>query len=261
MKRMTLPALAFLLCAVAPHKPPVNFKKDFVPVGKTGLYISAFEVSNKQYRNFLQSLTANGESSKYHLAKVDTSLWHTKLAYGEPYRDYYYNHPAYDNYPVVNIGKQGAELYCEWLTEQYNLTAKRKAVFRLPTEQEWITAAKAGNESAIYPWQGNSLSYIKKGKWHGEAMCNYRQNKEAVIAASLSDNVDITAPVKSYLPNSFKIYNMSGNVAEMLQEDGFTKGGSWNSKAEKVTIHARETNVEAPVPSPQVGFRPVMVLL
>lgn len=261
MKRVILPVLAFLLCSAATYKPVLNFKKDFVPMGKTGIYISTCEVSNKQYRCFLQSLLAEGETAKYSVAQVDSSLWHTKLAYGEPYRVYYYSHPAYDNYPVVNISKQGAELYCEWLTEQYNLAAKRKATFRLPTEQEWITAAKAGNESAIYPWPGNSLTYAKNGKWQGEAMCNYRHNNEPIVAASLSDNTDITAPVKSYRPNAFGIYNMSGNVAEILQEDGFTKGGSWNSKAEKVTIQARETDMEVPYPSPQVGFRPVMVLL
>lgn len=262
MHKAALLLCAFLLLAsVAPKQKLecVNFKKDFVPVGNSGLRMATCEVNNWQYRTFLQHLQAKGETEKLKQAQVDSTLWKHELHYNEPYVTYYYSHPAYSFYPVVNISQRGAQLYCEWLTEEYNKTAKVKATFRLPTEQEWMLAAKGGNDTALYPWAGNSLTYTGKGKWKGEPMCNYKVERTPTTPEIHNDNADITAPVESYLPNAYGLYNISGNVSEMVADGNFTKGGSWNSAKEKLTIQSRETAAEVPIPSPQVGFRVVMV--
>jgi formylglycine-generating enzyme required for sulfatase activity len=39
---------------------------------------------------------------------------------------------------------------------------------------------------------------------------------------------DLTAPVRSYWPNDYGIYNMNGNVAEMVADKDIVAGGSWN---------------------------------
>ena len=49
---------------------------------------------------------------------------------------------------------------------------------------------------------------------------------------------------------------MSGNIAEMIKDQNFTKGGSWWSELDYVTINARENHVKS---SPTVGFRLVMI--
>jgi formylglycine-generating enzyme required for sulfatase activity len=157
-----------------------------------------------------------------------------------PYAEYYHKHPAYKDYPVVNISHDAAILFCEWLTNDYNASPDRKfkkVKFRLPTEQEWITAAQGGDINAIYPWQGKEL-LDKKGNYR----CNFLKpdNKSNGIAGSVNDAADITAPVKSYSPNKFGLYNMCGNVAEMLLDKSYVKGGSWNDKAEFITILSKQ---------------------
>ena len=56
-------------------------------------------------------------------------------------KDNYFSDKRYNDYPVVNITAEGAELYCKWLS---NLTKTNngKIVARLPYENEWIKVQK-----------------------------------------------------------------------------------------------------------------------
>ena len=49
---------------------------------------------------------------------------------------------------------------------------------------------------------------------------------------------------------------MSGNVSEMIDGVGFTKGGSWNSDMSKIKINNREKDCS---PCAEVGFRLVII--
>ena len=53
-------------------------------------------------------------------AKPDTLVWREKLAYNEPFVDYYLRHPAYRDYPVVGITWLQANDYCLWRTDRVN---------------------------------------------------------------------------------------------------------------------------------------------
>ena len=224
-------------------------------------YISSIEVTNKQYRDFLKDLEDSGATDKLRLAMVDSSRWTSLGLSNKPFTDFYFRHPAYDDYPVVNISKRGAELYCEWLTEKYNKTSKQKARFALPTEAQWVYAAQGGNPKAIYPWVGNSLTYEKKGKLYGTRMCNYLSDKSSAtdtMSKQINSTVDITAPSRSFLPNTFEIYNMGGNVAEMIADQNYTKGGSYLSPADNLLITAHE-DADLSHGWPNIGYRPVMI--
>lgn len=229
--------------------------------GVSPFYISTTEVRNVEYRDFVDYLYKHGNIADYRTAKIDTSQWESFMAHNEPYAKHYFQHKAYDNYPVVNMTRAGAQLYCQWLTDRYNATAKTKVEFRLPTEAEWILAAKGGDEKAIYPWKGDSITCQKKGKWYGEEMCNFkRENALALTIDRSTGNIDVTAPVMSYFPNAYGIYNMSGNVAELVAEENFTKGGSWADGVGETLIASRDEYRNGVKAAPNVGFRPVVVL-
>jgi formylglycine-generating enzyme required for sulfatase activity len=227
-------------------------------------YMSATEISNLQYRTFLNDLKKQGRFADFDSAGVDSNKW---AGVDSPFVKYYFNHPAYNDYPVVNITRKGAELYCEWLTKTYkdNYHVNIKATFRLPMEYEWMYAAYAGRKFAIFPW-----GYGLKSK-KGWSLCNYRlvpqdnihvNDNGTIVLIQNPDDVQyagyITTPVTSYWPNKWGLYNMSGNVAEMLSEPGRTKGGSWHSGGYDVRIDAIDFYSGFREGSPYIGFRPVM---
>ena len=116
------------------------------------LYASKFEVSNFEYHDFLKDMESKGVNISHFQIKEENWLG---ISSGEPLGTYYGSHPAFDNYPVVNISYTGAAKFCDWLTEKYHADPKRKfseVRFRLPSKDEWITAASSGNEKAIFPW-------------------------------------------------------------------------------------------------------------
>ncbi|MBE9469427.1 MAG: SUMF1/EgtB/PvdO family nonheme iron enzyme [Bacteroidetes bacterium] len=219
----------------------VNLKeidKSIVEIEKI-LYASKYEVSNELYSTFLKSLIKSGDVKNISITKIDTSKWRESTSNSEPFVDLYHSHPAYKKYPVVNISHEAAMMFCKWLTNEYNSNPKRKfkkVIFRLPSEKEWIMAAQAGNSSAIYPWKGDRLQNKK-----GEFVCNFKhENKDTVrLDGKPNKNVNITARVDSYRPNKFGIYNMSGNVSEMINKNGIAKGGSWYESLEFLTIASK----------------------
>ena len=235
-----------------------ELNKSLAKVSET-LYALECEVSNKDYATFLIALKKANKTDLLALAQIDTLQWSSKENYNAPYTTYYHKHPAYEGYPTVNISHKGATLYCEWLTAEYNSNPNRKfkkVVFRLPTEKEWILAAQAGDNTAIYSWTGKELRNKK-----GYLMANFKRadGDTMGVAGALNDNADVTAPVYSYWPNKFGIYCMSGNVAEMLNEQTIVKGGSWSQKSEFLRIDSRE-NVDGS-PKSHIGFRPFVDII
>jgi len=100
--------------------------------------------------------------------------------------------------------------------------------YRLPTEAEWEFASLAligntvyenVNGRKLYPWNGNAVRNADD-KWQGEMLANFKRGRgdNMGVAGRLNDNADITAPVYSYLPNDYGLYNMGGNVAEWVMD-------------------------------------------
>ncbi len=162
----------------------------------------------------------------------------------------YNSDKAYSNYPVLNISFEAAQLYCNWLTEN---DKSKNYKYRLPTKEEWVYAAKGGIEQCLYSWGGPYL----KGK-KGQFLCNYKCNDEE-LQSTLTNNSQgsITMPIKSFTPNIYGLYNVCGNVAEMIEERGIAMGGSWNNTGYEVRVESQQAYKDA---NPIIGFRPVRVL-
>lgn len=251
----------------------------FIPQGKVrvdkkevevnAFFISKYEVSNLEYREFLDSLKKNNETEKLRFAQIDTIQWNKMFnnKFNEPLVIYYDKHPAYNHYPVVNVSYEGAVLYCRWLTEKYKHINKDKSFtyeFNLPDKQQWIRAAR-GNKNTEYAWDSPRLLgdvYFCNFKNLGAENIHYNPDtkKYEIVDTFLNPikSIDITAPVKSYYPNTFELYNICGNVAEMIGEYGIAMGGSWNDSGYDVRVESEQKYQNA---NPYVGFRPIMTLI
>ncbi|MNI29484.1 Serine/threonine-protein kinase pkn1 [compost metagenome] len=105
------------------------------------------------------------------------------------------------NHPVTHVSWNDAKAYAKWAGK------------RLPTEAEWEYAAASGVIDRKYPW-GNELHQDERHH------CNIWQG-EFPHTNSEKDGYLGTAPVDSYEPNEYGLYNMSGNVWEW-SEDTFS---------------------------------------
>ena len=121
--------------------------------------------------------------------------------------------------PAMNVSWHDAKAYANWLSEQ---TGK---AYRLPTEAEWEYAARAMTTSA-YSW-GNLVG------------CNLAQYRDLDGAGCNTDlKRSQTAPVGSYHPNAFGLFDMHGNVYEWVEDcahanyvDAPNDGSAWVSGA------------------------------
>ncbi len=85
-------------------------------------YMDETEVRNVDYREYINwlKLVYTTYPDVYRRALPDTLVWRSRLAYNEPYVEYYFRHPAYQNYPVVGVSWLQATDYCAWRTDRVN---------------------------------------------------------------------------------------------------------------------------------------------
>lgn len=237
-------------------------KRTFLPPGTVKindtLYFDEAEVTNFCWQEFENWTKAKyGANSKEHINTLpDTLVWRQKNSSNEPYVQYYYRHPAYKDYPVIGISFEQAIAYCKWRTERVQeficLSKKNKSIqfeYRLPSKSEWEFAS---NNGVGY---FNNLGLNSKGK----ITSNHRwaKDNEEAKEGYQHNFPDVTAPVNSYGKNLFGIYNMIGNVAEMVSEKGISKGGGWCHLLEECRV-GKVISYEKP--TAWLGFRCVCVV-
>ncbi len=207
------------------------------------------EVTNAEYREWLNSLDPDQRAAMM----PDSTVWH-EAGFRFSWRAYFEGN-AFDRHPVVAINHSQAQAFCG---------SQGK---RLPTEAEWEYAARSGRAGGIYPWQG----YEPRDR-NGAYLANYNNGRAGYAA----DGYAFTAPVDAYQPNGWGFYNMSGNVAEWV-EDAYSptytvlsdfnpiheddaeelrvvRGGSWASDAFYIGLGVRDAQPRNDA-SPFVGAR------
>ena len=228
-------------------------------------YMQTTEVTNLEYRTFLFDLLIQDRKEDFLIAKPDQTQWSS--AYGEgmkPYEENYFSHEAYNKYPVVNISRAGAELYCKWLTEECNKANAKKGQtlvndIRIPSRTEWVFAATAEGKQQPYPWNGAEVRNSE-----GCYLANFKPEAQNFHV----DGAFITAKVTSYFSSERGLYCLSGNVSEMVYNSNTdrtnpgTIGGNWTSTAEEeIKLLADDPYAGVIDGKPTIGFRVVVTSL
>ena len=102
------------------------------------------------------------------------------------------------DHPVVCMTHEDAVAYAEWAGK------------RLPTEAEWEFAARGGLAGRVFSW-GDEMR--PGGQWMANTFQgDFPSNNTA------ADGFTETAPVRSFPPNGYGLYDMAGNVWEIVND-------------------------------------------
>lgn len=88
----------------------------------SSFYMDQTEVTNLNYLEYLHWISrVYTEYPEIYLNAIpDTLVWRERLAYNEPFVEYYFRHPAFQDYPVVGVSWVQASDYCQWRSDRVN---------------------------------------------------------------------------------------------------------------------------------------------
>jgi formylglycine-generating enzyme required for sulfatase activity len=192
---ITIPAGSFIMGdngGLYNEKPAHNVYLD-------AFQISKYEVTNSQYANFINKGITSGDiliSTPIVTGRRGPYAWLEYFRFSEEYFEYqdqgmshadFRVKPGFENDPVVGVTWYGASAFCALYG------------YRLPTEAEWEKACRGGLQ-LVYGTQDGTI---------GHDLANY-------VGIGDTDCYTRVAPVGSFPPNPYGIYDMAGNAAEFV---------------------------------------------
>ena len=239
-----------------------------VTIGK-GFAMARSAITVGQFREFVRASGYVPDSVKLDGASVyDEQSGALRDDPRATWQDDYAGHRAGENLPVVNISWGDAKAYADWLSQR---TGK---VYRLPSEAEFEYALRGGTTTRYWWGDGTPTRPVENLTGSGDRSHIGRRWSHAF--RGYSDGYWGPAPVMTFAPNPFGLYDIDGNVSQWAQDcwhesyvsaptDGsgwlnpgcsthVVRGGSWGSSPEQVNSAYRE-GADGSMRSGRVGFR------
>ncbi|WIG55994.1 MAG: Serine/threonine kinase [Rhodanobacteraceae bacterium] len=239
-----------------------------------GFAMARAEVTVGEFRAFVRSSGYVSDSDRLGGASVyDETNGRMQMRSGVDWQDDYAGQPAKPNDPVVNVSWNDAHAYAEWLSRR---TGKH---YRLPTEAEYEYAERGGTTTLYWWGDGTPSRPVENLTGSGDRSPAHRSWANAF--RNYSDNYWGPAPVMSFQPNPFGLYDIDGNVSEWVADcwhenyvraptDGSAwvnpgcserviRGGSWGSAPDQ-DRSAFRMGAASDSRSGRVGFRVVREL-
>jgi formylglycine-generating enzyme required for sulfatase activity len=239
-----------------------------VTIGK-GFALSRTAITVGQFREFVRVSGYQPDSIKMGGASVyDEGTGAMRDDPNAGWQDDYAGHNADNRLPVVNVSWNDAKAYVDWLSLRTGKT------YRLPSEAEFEYALRGGTTSRYWWGDGTPANKAENLTGSGDRSPSGRRWSNAF--QGYRDGFWGPAPVMSFAPNPFGLYDIDGNVSEWVQDcwhdsylraprDGtawvnpgcgsrVVRGGSWGSSPDQVRSAYRQ-GAETGVRSGRVGFR------
>lgn len=206
-----------------------------------GFFYLPTEVSNGAYRKFVQS-------SRNPMYTPDTNCWIGSKMYSEPFSHYYFQHPAYNNYPVCGVSFEQAKAYCYWLQDILNRFLKNKNIKQrvevdLPSSDEWIhiyyhAVNQYAQQHKLKLPKPSYLRFASPGNQNRVISGPWYSARQAIINPELFDYFVYTAETKGVEPIG-GVYHIMGNVAEWTRSSA--QNHLFNEKETIYTVTGRLT--------------------
>ena len=171
--------------------------------------IGKFEVTRGQFAKFVGDAKWKSDGPCSILEDGPSNRWGTRDDRG-------WDNPGFeqtDDHPVVCVNLKDVHAYTYWLSNQ---TGQR---YRLPSGAEWEYAARAGTTTARYWGDGiDEMCTHANGSDKARAKAHNGGKADPERFAECDDGYIFTAPVGSFKPNAFGLYDMLGNVLEWTSD-------------------------------------------
>jgi len=188
-----------------------NDEKPLHTVAVSSFYLSKYEVTVAEFRTFIEASGYRTDAEKEGSSRgYEGTEW--KDVKDRNWRHDPEGKPAPDNHPVINVSWNDTQEYARWLSQKTGYS------YRLPTEAEWEYTAGNGARHTKYSWGDGGPNGKNGGNVADESKNPSSGSVWSTKFDGFNDGYWYTAPVGSYNPNDFGLFDMTGNVWEWCSD-------------------------------------------